>query len=105
MNTCDDCGELHDFDYGDRVRLVQNHLLTGQVIGERNWGQEYLVRLGGTVSALWFEHVELEPDEEFYGPAAIADGSESAPTAPDPATPDNVIYHDFKQAKVAGGVH
>jgi hypothetical protein len=64
MNVCEDCGEV-SFDYGDRVRLVQNHLLTGQVIGERNWGQEYLVRLGSTVTAVWFEHVELEPDEDF----------------------------------------
>lgn len=69
----------HDFGYGDRVRLVQNHLLTGQVIGERNWGQEFLVRLGSTITAAWFEHIELEPDPEFADGDAARD------------LPDNVI--------------
>jgi hypothetical protein len=103
MNICDDCGECHDFDYGDRVRLVQNHMLTGQVIGERNWGTEYLVRLGATVTALWFNDVELEPDEEFYGPApaVVPDSGEGAPAAP---ANDNVI--NFADRKVAmGRVH
>lgn len=81
---CDDCNDFYD--YGDRVRLVQNHMLTGQVIGERNWGQEYLVRLGATVSSVWFESVELEPDEDFYGPATA-----KKPTSGDAAAPDNVI--------------
>ena len=99
MNICDECEDIH-FDYGDRVRLVQNHLLTGQVIGQRNWGQEYLVRLGATVTAIWFEHVELEPDDEFYGPATAATPEQGAPAAP-----DNVVHVDFKRAKVAGGVH
>lgn len=86
MNVCDDCGEC-DYEYGDRVRLVQNHMLTGQVIGEKNWGQEYLVRLGATVSSLWFERVELEPDDEFYGPRK----SETPPVADENEDAGNVI--------------
>jgi hypothetical protein len=88
---CEDC-DRHYFGYGDRVRLVQNHMLTGQVIGERNWHQEYLVRLGATVSAIWFESVELEPDPDFEddGTAAAGDGGEN-----------NVIPFPKK----AGGLH
>lgn len=71
MMFCDDCGDV-SYDYGDRVRLVQNHLLTGQVIGERNWGQEYLVRLGVTVTALWLERIEIEPDPDFAEAMAAA---------------------------------
>lgn len=67
MNICEDCGEV-DFDYGDRVRLVINHLVCGQVIGERNWGQEYRVRIVGLLEPVWYEHVELEPDPEFMPP-------------------------------------
>ena len=86
MRVCDDCGDIQGYDYGDRVRLVQNHMLTGQVIGDRNWGQEYLVRLGATVSSLWFERIELEPDEEFYGPMMA-----KTPDGGDGAAPDNII--------------
>lgn len=63
--SCDGADEGRGFAYGDRVRLVQNHYLTGQVINERNWGDEYLVRLGGTVSAVWLNEIELERDPEF----------------------------------------
>jgi hypothetical protein len=94
VNICDECEEV-SFDYGDRVRLVQNHLLTGQVIGERNWGQEYLVRLGGTVTSIWFERVEIEPDEEFYGPVKT-----QTPPVSQPATKDNVI--DLAAVRAAG---
>ena len=76
---------IHEYKPGDRVRLVQNHLLTGQVIGERNWGQEYLVRLGATVTAIWFEYTELEPDPDF----PPRGGDAAAPTG------DNVIPVDF----------
>lgn len=105
MNVCDDC-ETISYDYGDRVRLVQNHLLTGQVIGEKNWGTEYLVRLGATVTAMWFETVELEPDDEFYGPAAAKVPDEGEPSE----VADNVISVDFRNAKKAthvavGGVN
>jgi len=94
VNFCEECEEV-SFDYGDRVRLVQNHFLTGQVIGERNWGQEYLVRLGATVTSIWFERVELEPDEEFHGPAKVQTPDEG--TA---AKQDNVI--NLAAARAAG---
>jgi hypothetical protein len=84
MNICEECGEVHDYDLGDRVRLVQNHLLTGQVIDERGWGTQYRVRLGGTVSAVWFDAVELEPDPDFMPPMADEiepSGDTGAPTA------------------------
>jgi len=87
MTFCEDCGDVEFYDYGDRVRLVQNHMLTGQVIGERNWGQEYQVRIGATVTALWFERVELEPDPDFSDPAMVA----TPPVSGDGAAPDNVI--------------
>lgn len=74
---------------GDRVRLVQNHLLTGQVIGERSWGMEYLVRLGATVSSIWFDVVELEPDPDFEPDNAASENPGS----------DNVV--DFQTAAVA----
>lgn len=67
MNICEDCGEV-DFYYGDRVRLVINHLVSGQVIGERNWHQEYRVRIVGILEPVWYERVELEPDPEFMPP-------------------------------------
>jgi hypothetical protein len=65
MNACDECDEVHFFDLGDRVRLVQNHMLTGQVLDEQGWGAKYHVRLGATVTPLWFDYVELEPDPDF----------------------------------------
>lgn len=76
---------------GDRVRLVQNHLLTGQVIGERSWGMEYLVRLGATVSSIWFDVVELEPDPDF-------EPDNAASAKPETTENDNVV--DFKTAAV-----
>lgn len=66
MEYCEECNEVHGYDLGDRVRLVQNHLLTGQVINERGWGAEYEVRLGVTVTSLWFKVEEIEPDPDFY---------------------------------------
>lgn len=103
MNTCDECGEPHFFDYGDFVQLAQNRMVKGQVVGERSWGDEYNVRLIGLLKTEWFHSVELEPDEEIYGPALVKTpaGGEGAPAAPGSVT-DNVIYHDFKRA---GGVH
>jgi hypothetical protein len=96
---CEDCGRFY-YEYGDRVRLVQNHLLTGQVIGERNWHQEYMVRLGATITAVWLENIELEPDPEFFEPGGAA--------KPPASEEDNVIYANFgnlASAKAAGGIH
>ena len=83
MNICDDCGEPHFYDFGDRVQLAQNHLVKGQVIGERSWGDEYQVRLIGVLQAEWYRAIELEPDDDFYGPAASAKPENGAPAAPD----------------------
>jgi hypothetical protein len=93
-DICEDCGRYY-FEYGDRVRLVQNHLLTGQVIGEKNWEQEYLVRFGATVTALYFDHVELEPDPEFEVPPVAA--------APVPGGEENNVVPFARKAM--GSVH
>lgn len=85
MNTCDECGEQTFYDYGDRVQLVQNPLVKGQVVGERSWGDEYNVRLIGLLKTEWFHTCEIEPDDEFYGPAAVAT------SYGDTGAPDNVI--------------
>lgn len=91
-DTCDDCGR-HFFEYGDRVRLVQNHMLTGQVVGEKNWHTEYLVRVGATVSAIWFNDCELEPDPDF---SPIRGEVEPADNADD----GNVVHlKTFKQGR------
>lgn len=91
---CEDCGRLY-FDYGDRVRLVQNNILTGQIIGERNWHQEYLVRIGSTFTAIWLENVELEPDPQFASDIGSRLPGEDEPEG------DNVV----KFPKKAGGLH
>lgn len=51
---------LKDFDRGELVRVRMTPEIVGQVIGQRNWGESYLVRLGGTTEQYWFEDVELE---------------------------------------------
>ncbi len=51
---------LKDFDRGELVRVRMAPEVVGQVIGQRDWGGSYLVRLGGTTEAHWFEDVELE---------------------------------------------
>lgn len=99
MNVCDECGEAEYYDLGDRVRLVQNHMLTGQVLDEQGWGAKYQVRIGTTVTALWFDACELEPDPDHFDPAK----AETPPTAP--AEEGTVIFHDFRAAKAAGGAH
>lgn len=51
---------------GDRVSLPgfidkeNGRPMTGIVIGERDWGKQYLVRLNGVLAELWFHDVELE---------------------------------------------
>lgn len=95
--TCENCGETFFF-YGDRVRLVQNHLLTGQVIGEKDWHTEYLVRVGSTVSAIWFNACELEPDPDFEPPQDAA--------VPIPAEDgNNIISFADARVRAAGGLH
>jgi hypothetical protein len=45
---------------GDLVRVRMTPEVVGQVIGERDWGKSYAVRLGGSTETEWFEDVELE---------------------------------------------
>lgn len=51
---------LKEFSRGELVRVRMTPDLVGQVIGQRDWGGQYLIRLGGTTEAHWFEDVELE---------------------------------------------
>ncbi|MGF9564124.1 hypothetical protein AAIH70_11475 [Neorhizobium sp. BT27B] len=77
------------FEFGDRVRSIQNPNLSGQIIGERNWCDEYLVRLADGASTIWWHFVEIEHDPEFNPPAA----------AEQPETSDNVIHVDFTKPR------
>ena len=48
------------FEFGDIVRSIQNPHLTGVVIGERSWGDEYQVRLADGASTIWWFAIEIE---------------------------------------------
>lgn len=78
------------FNFGDFVRSVQNPHLTGQVIGDRNWGTEYHVRLADGASLIWWHGVEIEHDPDAYPP--------EADDAPAPVA-DNVIKVDFTKRR------
>lgn len=86
MSGCEDCG-CHHFEYGDRVQLVQNPQIKGQIIGERDWGTQFLVRFATTMCSDYLDAVELEPDPENLPPER---GSKVPPT-----TTDNVIHVAF----------
>jgi hypothetical protein len=77
--------ECDYFDFGDLVRSRQNPNLTGQIIGQREWGAEYLVRLADGASTIWWHAIEIEHDPEAY-PPQVAD---------QPTASDNVIKVDF----------
>lgn len=86
--------EDHYYEPGDFVRLVQNKLITGQIIGERDWGREYNVRIAATVTSMWFSLSELEPDDDPTKP-----GKE----APVPVDEDsNVIALDAARKRMKG---
>ncbi|SKA20204.1 hypothetical protein [Consotaella salsifontis] len=54
--------ENEGFFRGEMVHLVgYGGMVTGQVINERDWGCEYLVRIAGTTMEIWFRDVELMP--------------------------------------------
>lgn len=86
-DTCDTC-ECTMFDFGDFVRSRQNPHLTGQVIGERNWGDEYNVRLSDGASTIWWHAIEIEHDDYAPPPAEV--------TRED----DNVVRVDFTKRRV-----
>ena len=78
------------FGFGDAVRNIQNPHLTGIVIGERNWFDEYLVRLADGASTIWWHGIEIEHDPEFQPP------NENQQVSDD----DNVVRVDFTQRRV-----
>lgn len=78
------CHCVH-FEFGDYVRSTQNPHLTGQVIGERNWGDEYMVRLTDGASTIWWHSIEIEHDLDAYPP----------PQEGEQPLPDNVVKVDF----------
>lgn len=51
---------LKDFARGELVRVRMAPDIVGQVIGQKNWGESYLVRLGMSTDTEWFADVELE---------------------------------------------
>lgn len=84
---CEDCGRFY-FEFGEPVRTVQNPNLTGVVIGEREWHEEYQVRLADGLTTAWFKFLEIEPDLE------------------ETEENQNVIsLAEVRAAKKAGGMH
>ena len=82
-NFSDSC-DCSFFNFGDLVRSRQNPHLTGVVIGDRNWGSEYQVRLADGASTIWWHGIEIEHDPDGEPPA-----KEDLPEG------DNVISVDF----------
>lgn len=76
------------FGFGDFVRSIQNPHLSGQIIGERNWGTEFQVRLADGATTIWWHDVEMELDPDAYPPPA-AERPEG----------DNVIKVDFTKGR------
>lgn len=61
MSTIDESHcDCEWFSFGDFVRSRQNPHLTGQIIGERGWGDEYQVRLADGASVIWWFAAEIE---------------------------------------------
>ncbi len=81
--TCD----CDYFEFGDEVRSRQNPHLTGVVVGERNWGAEYQVRLADGASTIWWHSIEIEHDPDGSPPAKEDDDT-------------NVVHVDFTQRRV-----
>lgn len=81
--TCD----CEFFNFGDEVRNRQNPHLTGVVIGDRNWGSEYQVRLADGASTIWWHGFEIEHDEEATPLAKEDDDT-------------NVVQVDFTKRRV-----
>lgn len=59
------------FERGDIVRLRLSPRISGQVVGEMDWGRRYLVRLYDSIDEEWFDAVELE----FYPVPPIANAA------------------------------
>lgn len=80
--TCD----CEFFNFGDEVRNRQNPHLTGVVIGDRNWGSEYQVRLADGASTIWWHGFEIEHDPDGDPPAKEDDDT-------------NVVQVDFAKRR------
>ena len=76
------------FEYGDYVRSRQNPNLTGQVIDDRNWGHEFLVRLADGATTIWWHAIEMEHDLDAYPPEAA-----------EIQAGDNVVKVDFTKRR------
>ena len=96
-NTTAEHCDCDFFNFGDFVRSVQNPHLTGQVIGDRNWGTEYHVRLADGATTIWWHGVEMEHDPDREVPPAKEDDD------------TNVVRVDFtkrrtlRQETITGG--
>ncbi|MBD9542909.1 hypothetical protein IB276_26030 [Ensifer sp. ENS04] len=89
-SNIDDLCDCSFFNFGDNVRSRQNPHLSGVVIGDRNWGSEYQVRLADGASTIWWHGIEIEHDPEFMPPDDEAKQTEG----------DNVIYGvDFTKGR------
>lgn len=86
IDTTSQC-DCDFFDFGDFVRSRQNPNLTGQVIGERNWGDEYQVRLADGATVIWWHAIEMEHDPEAEVPPAKEDDE------------TNVVRVDFTKSR------
>lgn len=80
--------DCDSFEFGDAVRSRINPHLTGIIIGERDWGDEYQIRLADGASVIWWKFVEIEHDPDAPEPDAARQ---------EPA--DNVIEVDFTKAR------
>ncbi|WP_271025320.1 hypothetical protein [Rhizobium sp. RCAM05973] len=92
---------LKDFTRGELVRVRMTPEIVGQVIGQRNWGESYLVRLGGSTEAHWFKDVELET---YISAEQAAGGYDQEP----PKKSGKVISLAERRSvrpAVAGGIH
>lgn len=77
------------FEFGDFVRNIQNPHLTGQVVGEMDWGDRYQVRLADGASTITWHWIEFELDPDMQPPVK----------AESQDLPDNVIPVDFTKAR------
>lgn len=75
------------FEFGDMVRSIQNPHMTGQVVGEADWGDRYQVRLADGATTIWWHWIEMEFDPDNLPPASSQDGA------------DNVIPVDFTKGR------
>ncbi|TDH35686.1 hypothetical protein E2A64_10115 [Pseudohoeflea suaedae] len=81
-----------EFFRGELVCLRLSPDVHGIVIGDKDWGTSYLVRLKGSVTPIWFENCELLSIE----PPFDGDDGESA---------EVINLDEYRAAKAAGSVH